>query len=429
MRTRYARTQIEVRGDEYGLYKFCDWLPVRRMLSGSSAPVTYKSKGAGRAPRSREPLHYLQRLQSGHWRRDDHLFVQRRPKRSLGLRPCPRRRTKRRVLVVASAGNTARAFAKVCSDNHIPLLLSVPSDNIGALWFDEPLDPCVKLICCDKGGDYFDAIHLSNLAPQESPMFYSEGGAKNIARRDGMATTVALGRDRHRPHPDYYFPGGRQRHGRHCGLGGQPAADRRRLASVQHLMKLIVSQNAPFVPMYDAWRADSRVMLPYDDDKARRDAEIIDAKVLSNRRPPYGIAGRSVRCAQGHGRRRDGGYEPPGRGVRVRCSASWRAWTSTPRRAWPRLRSSSAWSRAVSPGRRGDAQHHRRRRGALPGGPSDVVSEALPRVPPRGRGRCRRRGGRSAFAKSCVYRRNGLSFARGSKRRRSRTFSDRVLFY
>ena len=32
-------------------------------------------------------------------------------------------------------------------------------------------------------------------------------------------------------------------------------------------------------------------MLPYEDDKARRDAEIIDAKVLSNRRPPYGITG------------------------------------------------------------------------------------------------------------------------------------------
>ena len=56
-------------------------------------------------------------------------------------------------------------------------------------------------------------------------------------------------------------------------------------------MKIMVSQNAPFVPMYDAWRADSRKMLPYDADKARRDAEIIDAKVLSNRRPPYAIAG------------------------------------------------------------------------------------------------------------------------------------------
>ena len=43
--------------------------------------------------------------------------------------------------------------------------------------------------------------------------------------------------------------------------------------------------------MYNAWRVDSREMLPYDDDKARRDVEIIDAKVLSNRRPPYGIHG------------------------------------------------------------------------------------------------------------------------------------------
>lgn len=56
-------------------------------------------------------------------------------------------------------------------------------------------------------------------------------------------------------------------------------------------MKLMVSQNAPFVPRHDAWQADSRKMLPYEDDKARRDAEIIDAKVLSNRRPPHGITG------------------------------------------------------------------------------------------------------------------------------------------
>ena len=56
-------------------------------------------------------------------------------------------------------------------------------------------------------------------------------------------------------------------------------------------MKLMVSQNAPFVPMFYAWRADSRDMLPYSADKARRDAAIIDAKVLSNRKPPYGIKG------------------------------------------------------------------------------------------------------------------------------------------
>lgn len=33
-------------------------------------------------------------------------------------------------------------------------------------------------------------------------------------------------------------------------------------------MKLVVSQNAPFVPMFDAWRVDSREMLPYEAAKA-----------------------------------------------------------------------------------------------------------------------------------------------------------------
>jgi cysteate synthase len=194
-----------------------------------------------------------------------------------------------RVLVVASAGNTARAFARVCSDNNIKLLLAVPSDNLDALWFTEPLNDCVKLIACDKGGDYFDAINLSNMVLKSSK-FYAEGGAKNIARRDGMSTTVmsavtTIGRI-----PDYYF----QAVGSGTGAIAAWEANMRLIEDGSYgdnIMKLMVSQNAPFVPMYDAWCADSRAMLPYDADKARRDAAIIDAKVLSNRRPPYGIQG------------------------------------------------------------------------------------------------------------------------------------------
>ena len=120
--------------------------------------------------------------------------------------------------------------------------------------------------------------------------FYAEGGAKNVARRDGMATTVlsavtTIGRI-----PDYYF----QAVGSGTGAIAAWEANMRLIEDGRfgsNTMKLMVSQNAPFVPMYDAWRADSRVMLPYDDNKARRDAEIIDAKVLSNRRPPYGLVG------------------------------------------------------------------------------------------------------------------------------------------
>ena len=286
IRAKYAAVQLDVKPNDWGLYRFCDWLPVKRMLKGSSAPVTYKSEGLAKSL----GLENLYITLNGWY-----------PERGATMKTCSFKETEAysvcaradenadRILVVASAGNTARAFAKVCSDNKIKLLLSVPEDNLGALWFDEPLDPCVKLIASEKGGDYFDAIHLSNLALKSSK-FYAEGGAKNIARRDGMATTVlsavtAIGRI-----PDYYF----QAVGSGTGAIAAWEANMRLIADGRfgtNTMKLMVSQNAPFVPMFDAWRVDSREMLPYDDDKARRDVEIIDAKVLSNRRPPYGIRG------------------------------------------------------------------------------------------------------------------------------------------
>ena len=49
----------------------------------------------------------------------------------------------------------------------------------------------------------------------------------------------------------------------------------------------MISQNHPFVPMMNAWNANSRDMLPFDDEVARKEVEEIDAKVLSNRKPPY----------------------------------------------------------------------------------------------------------------------------------------------
>ncbi|MBE6181364.1 MAG: cysteate synthase [Rikenellaceae bacterium] len=286
VRAKYANKQLNVKPIEWGLYRYCDWLPIRRILKGSSAPVTYKSKGLSEYL----GLENLWITFNGYNPAIGASMTTCSFKETEAYSVCARvAEDEERVLVVASAGNTARAFAKVCSDNNIKLLLAVPQDNLEALWFEEPLNPCVKLISCEKGGDYFDAIHLSNIA-LKTEGFYAEGGAKNIARRDGMATTVlsavtTIGRI-----PDYYF----QAVGSGTGAIAAWEANQRLIEDGRfgsNTMRLMVSQNAPFVPMYDAWRADSRQMLPYDDDKARRDAEIIDAKVLSNRKPPYGLAG------------------------------------------------------------------------------------------------------------------------------------------
>ena len=55
-----------------------------------------------------------------------------------------------------------------------------------------------------KGGDYFDAINLSNMV-LASDKFLAEGGAKNIARRDGMGTTVLSATTHIGRIPDFYF--------------------------------------------------------------------------------------------------------------------------------------------------------------------------------------------------------------------------------
>lgn len=286
IRAVYEKKQLEVKAPELGIYRFADWLPIYRMLQGSGAPITYKSEGLAK----HLGLNHLYITFSGYW-----------PEKGATMKTASFKETEayavggrlaedeKRILVVASAGNTARAFASVCSENNIPLLLCVPEDNINALWFDRPINNNVKLICSKTGSDYFDAIHLSNIAC-EMDQFFPEGGAKNVARRDGMATTTLSAVTTIGKIPNYYFQA--------VGSGtGAIAAWEANLRLIEdgrfgsNKMKLMVSQNIPFTPIHDAWKADSRAMLALDDNLAREQVEEIDAKVLSNRKPPYPIKG------------------------------------------------------------------------------------------------------------------------------------------
>lgn len=286
IRAIYEKKQIDVKDDSWGLYKFADWLPVSRVLNGSSAPVTYKSEALAKVL----GLKNLWITFSGYWPEKGVNMQTASFKETEAYSVCGRMTSNmKKILVVASAGNTARAFAKVCSDNRIPLLLCVPEDNLNALWFDAPLHECVKLVSSKSGSDYFDAIHLSNIIAGMD-QFVAEGGAKNVARRDGMATTMLSATTTIGKIPDYYF----QAVGSGTGAIAAWEANLRLIADGRfgsNIMKLMVSQNTPFIPIYDAWKADSRGMLPLHDDLARKQVEEIDAKVLSNRKPPYSIFG------------------------------------------------------------------------------------------------------------------------------------------
>jgi cysteate synthase len=286
IRAIYGKQKLDVKDGSFGLYRFADWLPVRRFLKGSSAPVTWKSKGLANALK----LDNLWITFSGFW-----------PDKGAMMRTCSFKETEAysvcgrldpsngKVLVVASAGNTARAFARVCSDNNIPLLLCMPYDTLDAMWFDEPVNPCVRLAVTESGSDYFDAINLSNLATT-SGKFLPEGGAKNVARRDGMGTTVLSAATTMGAIPDWYF----QAVGSGTGAIAAWEANLRLIGDGRfgnRKMKLMVSQNCPFTPMADAWKRDARDLSIPSDDHARKQVSEIIAKVLSNRKPPYGITG------------------------------------------------------------------------------------------------------------------------------------------
>ena len=282
----YEEKQFVPREDLDGIYRYADWLPISRTLKHSCAPVTYKSKGLA----SFLGLENLYITFSG-WN----------PRIGAKMRTCSFKETEaysvlarmnpddKRILIVQSAGNTARAFAQVCSDNRIPIVICVPQDNLHDLWFRKPLHKCVKLVAAPHGCDYYDAIALGEKLATD-PRFVLEGGAKNVARRDGMGTTVLSCVEKMGRIPDAYF----QAVG--SGTGAIAAWENAcRLEADGRFgkngMRVYVAQNTPFTLMYDAWKADSRALPEITPEEGRCKSERILATVLSNRKPPYSLAG------------------------------------------------------------------------------------------------------------------------------------------
>lgn len=286
VRAVYDQKSFNPRGDLKGIYRYADWMPVKRTLKKSCAPVTYKSKGLAKYL----GLNNLYITFSG-WN----------PKIGAKMQTCSFKETEafsvcarldrkeKRTLVVQSAGNTARAFAQVCSDNDIPVVICIPEDNKHDLWFHHKLNKCVKVIAAPHGSDYYDAITLGEKLASD-PGYFLEGGAKNVARRDGMGTTILSFAEKVKRIPDAYF----QAVG--SGTGAIAAWENaERLAADgrfgENRMRVYVSQNKPFTLLYDSWKACSRELAAITPEQGRRQAEVILAKVLSNRKPPYGIAG------------------------------------------------------------------------------------------------------------------------------------------
>ncbi len=282
LRTVYRERRLTLRTLP-GIFRYKEWLPVEGHLRIDAGPVSYASEGLAREL----GLSNLTVTFSGYW-----------PERGGGMETCSFKELEAQptvlrlrekgagVIQVSSAGNTGRAFCQASALTGAPVVVVVPAAAADRLWTTVP-SPNVCLITVD--GDYSDSIAFGREVCS-LPGIVPEGGAKNVARRDGMGTvmldgTIAAGRL-----PDYYF----QAVG--SGTGGIAAweAAERLVADGRfgpRLPELHLSQNLPFVPMVRAWEAGRRTIVTEDMPDAEASIARVYADVLTNRHPPWGIRG------------------------------------------------------------------------------------------------------------------------------------------
>ncbi len=291
LRAEYRERFVPV--SENGVFRYRNWLPIRRGAPWSAVlrrpapgPVAYRSRELAR----RIGLDRLVVLFSGYW-----------PERGAGCETCSFKELEalavtarlpeadRRPLVVASAGNTGRAFHTVCSRHAVPAVVVVPEAALPALWTTAPAAAETTLVAVTGDADYADAIRVAGMIAA-LPGFLAEGGAHNVARRDGMGTALLAGVECAGALPRHYVQAVgsgtgaiaawemAQRLVRDGRFGGQ-------------VPRMHLAQNRPFTIMADAWQRRSRQLPPLDEAQAKRRIAALRATVLSNRQPPYALAG------------------------------------------------------------------------------------------------------------------------------------------
>ncbi|MGE5300312.1 MAG: cysteate synthase [Acidobacteriota bacterium] len=264
-----------------GIWRF-NWLPVHTPLFEQSGTVVYRSSGLA----DRMGLDDLFIAFNGYW-----------PEKGARLQTCTFKEFEAAVvlqnakenavsgLIVASAGNTARAFAHLSVVSGFPVVIVVPTMCLTEMWYLESSLAIPTLAVGD--GDYADSIDVAKRIASVVG-FPFEGGVKNIAKRDGLGAVLlesvaAMGKL-----PDHYF----QAVGSGTGAVGVWETAERFVKDGRYGAKppaLHLVQNLPFAPMLRAWEKGSRTLFPND-----LRAELIGqitTRVLSTRYPAYSVKG------------------------------------------------------------------------------------------------------------------------------------------
>jgi len=154
----YSSRQLHLH-DHPGMGRFRGWLPVNGPMDTKAGPITYKSTGLAREL----GLTNLYIGFNGYW-----------PEKGANILTCSFKEleaypTIQRMqelghckLVLASAGNTARAFAHAAVGSDIEIYIVVPGSGIDRMWIPEEPTDNIHFISIAKTFDYTDAIRLAD---------------------------------------------------------------------------------------------------------------------------------------------------------------------------------------------------------------------------------------------------------------------------
>jgi cysteate synthase len=276
LRTEYAAQELLPCPDATGIYRYRRWLPGDVTLPGSARTVAYRSERLGAFLGLRE----LWVAFNGYWPQRGANLPTATFKDLEAYAVLSRSAGTSSTLVVASAGNTASAFAELCSRLDVPCVIVVGPAALPRLRLRTPLAPCVRIVLV-ANADYAGAITFADaLAAQ--PGHHAEGGTRNVGRRDGLATTLYPAVEAIGGLPRYYF----QAIG--SGAGAIAVHEGARRIGTGPAPRMFLCQNAEFAPVHDAWRAERN-----GGNKSTRNGspDSVYATELTNRRPPYAIRG------------------------------------------------------------------------------------------------------------------------------------------
>jgi len=279
--TEYKDERFSEDNEKKGIWRF-NWIPVHGTDFEQSGTLVYKSEKLS----GHLGLANLYIAFNGFW-----------PEKGASLQTCTFKEFEAAVvlqnarendvegLIVASAGNTARAFAHLSIVSGFPVVIVVPTMCLAEMWYLESSSLIPTLAVAD--GDYSDSIDVARRIAQ-TVGFPFEGGVKNIAKRDGLGIVLLEAVAVMKRLPDHYF----QAVGSGTGAIGVWEMSERFLRGGRFgssLPVLHLAQNEPFTPMKNAWVKGSRELSP--DDLRPELIGKITTRVLSTRYPAYSIKG------------------------------------------------------------------------------------------------------------------------------------------